>query len=177
MRPFGVKPLNFPDEFVSFTDELPTLALNRRLFRMGKIVRLRLGSVEGLEERMAITNEAEGVSIVRPIEFDRWSSVAICASRLDDFRTCQGMATTTACRNILISKDLQPKTRGIVPVQFRPDRYKWLRAQEIRQTTKKQRDPPLCPAGLALVSQGERPGIGGTNRPKAGNNRVQNGRF
>jgi hypothetical protein len=88
------------------------------------------------------------------IRAGRRSFVAICASRLDDFRTLQGMEMIAAGWNIRMVEYLRPKSRGIVAVQFRPDRYKWLQVREIGQTTKKQRNPALFPAGFVAVFQG-----------------------
>src|SRR5690242_7807714 len=115
-------------------------------------------------------NRDRTASIIRTIEFCHGPSVAICASLSDDFRTLQGMETIAAWGNILVREYLRPELRGIVAVQFRPDRYKWLQEQEIRQMTKKQRDLAPSPADFSISFQGKPCGIDVPDRRKTSSN-------
>ena len=107
---------------------------------------------------------------------ERVIRVAICAARLDEFRSLQHTDTIAVRCNRRVSLRLRPELRSIVAVQFRPNGNKALRRLEIRQPRKKFRGFGSLPDAGILVSQGKRPGIGGLFCAKAASRRHQDDR-
>jgi len=194
MRPSGVEPSNIPadsrvlplgdpaapggragasaNELSRPFPALPTLESSARLFRMrekpGRFGRCRQLDEWGTDCRPSGMRPCPASREWRDVTAGDWPVLRFCATRPDRFRTLQSTAMIAGSRNTRIGLNLQPKSRGIVAVQFRPDSNKPSLSLEIRQTKKKHEASGAPPRPtLRCLSREHHP----YQRPKGADNR------